>query len=80
MWTIIMTVLLMLPWSVQADSTVAKSAAIAEASVNSGKSEVTVRQVNPSTYEVTTRTSKGTEKKLVTVRQTVGPTYEVTVR
>jgi hypothetical protein len=38
---------------------------------------VTVRQVNPIAYEVVTKTSEGTKKKIVTVRQTVGNTYEI---
>jgi len=42
-----------------------------------GKQLVSVRQVNPSSYEVVTSSSKGTEKKIVSVRRTVGNTYEV---
>jgi len=41
-----------------------------------GKKVVAMRQVNDSTYEITTMTSKGTEKKVVSVRQTVGNAYE----
>jgi len=42
------------------------------------KTTVTVRQVNPVTYEVTTRTPTGTERRIISVRQTVGNSYEVT--
>jgi len=51
-------------------------AAIAVAS-SEEKKTVGVRQVNPTSYEVTTRTPTGTERKIVSVRRTVGSTYEV---
>jgi len=56
------------------ESTVKKTLAVA--SLN-GNKLVSVRQVNPNTYEVTTTTSKGVEKKTVSVRQVVGNTYEI---